>query len=159
MARMVLLGLPSEEKILSAIGKIAIRHGQLDYVLRMTIKTLSDVTIVEALDATDRQGSQELRKRILTLARKRLGEGPPLIRLQALLKRCRTATDHRNELLHGLWTQELDGADMFGHPGVGFSEIPPAEKLEAVAEEMHLVFNALNEARLDGFLSEALAEK
>jgi hypothetical protein len=95
------------KKILAAIGAIALRHGQLDNALRMTIKDLTGVDQTEALDATVRDGSGELRERIRKLARQRLGDGAALVRLQALLTRVRRATDKRNELMHAVWGVEL----------------------------------------------------
>jgi hypothetical protein len=34
MASMIFMGLPEDQAVLAAIGRIAIRHGQLDYCLR-----------------------------------------------------------------------------------------------------------------------------
>ena len=78
---------PKMNQSLATIGKIALRHAQLDNQLRMTIKDLAGVTQNEALDATARQGSSELRKRVQKHGRKRLGEGQALVRLDDLLQR------------------------------------------------------------------------
>jgi hypothetical protein len=110
--QMVGHGLPTDEKILAAVGSIALRHGQLDNALRMTIKDLTGVDRTEALDATARDGSRELRERIRKLARQRLGDGAALVRLQALLTRAARATEKRNELMHAVWGTELDGGPM-----------------------------------------------
>src|ERR1700737_3647452 len=53
--------LPKDEQLLAAIGRIALTQGQLDNALRMAIKDLADVTKEQALDATARPGSGELR--------------------------------------------------------------------------------------------------
>ena len=58
---MIYPGLPDDQQVLAAIGKIALRHGQLDYVLKMAVRSLTGVSIDEALDATERQLSRELR--------------------------------------------------------------------------------------------------
>jgi transposase len=50
---MIHMGYPGDP-ILVAIGKIAIRHGQLDYSLKMTVRTLAGISIIEAVDATER---------------------------------------------------------------------------------------------------------
>ncbi|MDE2228548.1 MAG: hypothetical protein KGL11_05850 [Alphaproteobacteria bacterium] len=84
--------LPDDRRRLSAIGMIALRHGQLDNQLRMLIKDLTDVTKKEALDATVRDGSRELRYRIRKLAKRRLGDGTALVKLQALLTQAGRAT-------------------------------------------------------------------
>ncbi len=78
--------LPDDRELLAAIGRIALTQGQLDNALRMTVKDLAGVTQEEALDATVRQGPRDLRERVRKLGRKRLGEGPTLDRLDALLQ-------------------------------------------------------------------------
>jgi hypothetical protein len=85
MAWMIHMAIPEDQAILAAVGKIALRHGQLDHVLRMTIKSLTGVSANEAIDATARQGSRKLRERIRKLARRRLGEGVALVQLEAIL--------------------------------------------------------------------------
>ncbi len=60
---MITLDIPTDPALLAAVGKVALRHGQLDYVLRMTVKSILKLSIRDALDATDRQGSRELRDR------------------------------------------------------------------------------------------------
>ena len=55
MAWLIYMLMPEDPAVLAAVGKIALRHGQLDHVLRMTIKSLTGVSMNEALDATARQ--------------------------------------------------------------------------------------------------------
>jgi len=95
MAWLIYMLMPEDPAVLAAVGKIALRHGQLDHVLRMTIKSLTGVSMNEALDAPARQGSRELRERIRKLARRRLGEGVAIAQLEAILERCRRATEKR----------------------------------------------------------------
>jgi len=38
MANKIILDLPENLDLLAAVGKVAIRHGQLDHVLRMTVR-------------------------------------------------------------------------------------------------------------------------
>src|ERR1700730_9932914 len=154
---MIYLHIPEDPTVIGAVGRIALRHGQLDYILRMTIKTLGGLSIQDALDATARLGSRELRERIRKLARQRLGEGAPLLRLEAILQRAAKATDRRNHLLHTLWANELDGAPVIrDEDSHTFRTIPTAEELDAVANLLAGITAELNTARLDGFLSEAL---
>ncbi|MGA7263547.1 MAG: hypothetical protein WCB44_00790 [Stellaceae bacterium] len=107
---MIYLHIPEDPAVVGAVGRIALRHGQLDYMLRMTIKSLGGLSTQDALDATARLGSRDLRERIRKLARHRLGEGAPLLRLEAILQRVAKATERRNHLLHTLWAHELNGA-------------------------------------------------
>jgi hypothetical protein len=157
MAWLIYSLIPEDPAVLAAVGKIALRHGQLDHVLRMTIKSLTGVSIKEALDATARQGSRELRERIRKLARRRLGEGVALVRLEAILERCRRATEKRNDLLHGLWGHQLDGEPVMRTDDYELVAIPSVQELEAVAEALFQVATDLDTARMEGFLFEALA--
>lgn len=153
---MILMGLPDDTLVLAAVGKIALRHGQLDYSLKMAVKTLADVTIAQALNATERQSSKELRERVRRLARKRIGEGGALVKLDDILERARKATDKRNALLHQLWAHELDGGPVVKTGAGEFVPIPTTQELEAVADELVQVARDLNVARLDGFLRDAI---
>ena len=153
---MFLMDIPGDPSLLAALGKVAIRHGQLDYVLRMTVKSIRELPISEALDATARQGSRELRERVRKLAKQKLGEGEPLTRLDALLERSRRATDKRNELLHRLWAHQLDGEPVIRDDDHNWLPIPSVADLEHWADELATLATALNEARLEGFLKAAL---
>ena len=156
---MIYMHVPEDPAVVGAVGRIALRHGQLDYILRMTIKTLGGLSIQDALDATARLGSRELRERIRKLARQRLGEGAPLLRLEAILQRAAKATDRRNHLLHTLWAHELDGAPIRDENDHTFKAIPTPAELDAVASALAEIATELNTARLDGFLYEALKRK
>jgi len=94
----------------AAVGTISLRHGHLDYILKMTVKSITGLSIHQALDATEKQGSFDLRKRVRALAKQKFGEGETLVRLDALLTRAQRATEKRNRILHSLWADELDGA-------------------------------------------------
>jgi hypothetical protein len=157
---MIYLHIPKDPSVVGAVGRIALRHGQLGYILRMTVKTLSGLSIQDALDATARLGSRDLRERIRKLARQRLGEGAPLLRLEAILQRAAKATDRRNHLLHTLWAHELDGAPVIrDEDNHTFKAIPTPAELDAVADALAEIATELNTARLDGFLFEALKPK
>jgi len=159
MSTMIILHVPDDKELLAAFGEMALCHEHLNYILRMTIRTLAHLTPQEALDATVNEGSGQLRDRIRKLARQQLGEGQPLLKLQALIKRCQRVTEKRNELVHCVWAKELDGeaqlriADHTSHP------LPTRQELSDLSNEIRGLTNALNQARLEGFLSEALAER
>ena len=106
---MISIALPGDHELWEAIGLVAIRHAQLDHMLRMTVKSVEGLSVKEALDATDLQGSKELRERVRRLIKKKLGEGSALVRIDALLARCRRVTQKRNELLHSMWGTDRDG--------------------------------------------------
>jgi hypothetical protein len=152
---MIVMGYPSA-RVLSAIGKVAVRHGQLDYALRMMVRTLTGVSIDDALAATEGTMSRDLRQRVRQLALKKFGDGTVLIRIDALLQRASAATQRRNELLHGLWVNELDGEPMFRNKGAAFERSPRIKDLTSVADALAKIRDDFNEARLHGFIAQGL---
>ena len=156
VAPMMALHVPDNPVYLARLGSISVRHGHLDHVLRLTIKTLTGVTQLEALDATKYEGSASLRKRINKLALQELGEGKPLIRLQALLTRCERATEKRNQLIHDICVKELDGDPKLKSEDHEWRGLPEIDDLQAIMSELAKLTYELNGARLNGFLFEAL---
>ena len=58
----VVLDFPGDQILLEAAGKVSLAHGQLELMLRMTIKTLSGFTVQDALNATAKSKNWELRE-------------------------------------------------------------------------------------------------
>ncbi len=156
-AKLASFHVPQDQKLLAAFGEVALRHEHMNHIVRMTIKSLASLTSAEAVAATKYESSRQLRDRAKVLARKRLGEGTPLLKLQAMLTTCGTLTDKRNDLMHGLWAKELDGnahiRDAHGH----VRPLPTAQELLRLAKDIENHTNRLNIERREGFLAEALA--
>ena len=154
---MMTFHVPDDSELLAALGTVSLRHSHLDHILRMTIKTLTDVTVEEALDATSFEGSATLRRRVARLAKQRIGEGEALVKVQALLERCRRATQTRNDLIHSIWAADIDGTDAAVRTdNHGWKPIPTIDELETLSHEIRCLTAELNAARLGGFLSESL---
>ncbi len=149
--------IPEQPELLVAVGKVAISQGQLDYVLRMTLKSLLGMTNDEVLDATRLQGSQQIRARVRKMAEQRFGEGEPLILLDGLLTRTRRATDRCDDLLQSLWASDFG----FDTPSEQERELrrqrwPASSELEELADELAALALEINDARISGFLKLAL---
>ena len=125
----------------------------------MTIRSLTGLLINEVLDATARNGSSELRKRIDKIAKQKLGEGEALLKLQAFLERARNITNQRNKFMHSLWAHELDGSSIIKDENHNWGPIPNADQLQALSEKITQLIEELNDARLHGFLHEALKRR
>lgn len=156
---MMIFHVPEDESYNAAYGIVMMRHSQLDYIMRMAIRTFADLSIEEALDATVRDGSSSLRETVLKVARKRIGEGTPLLKLRAFLERAKRATEKRNSLAHALVVKMRD--DDTGEPKVKtqfhqFESMQPLSILEALSDELVELTNELNVARLRGFIWEAI---
>src|SRR5688572_18615969 len=121
---MITLQIPKDPEVQAAIGRVALYHGQLDRVLRMTVKSILKLEVREALDATDRQGSRELLKRVRKLAKQKTGEGEVLCRLDALLNRARRLTYRRNTYVHNLWAYDAEGNPVISDDEHAMGPIP-----------------------------------
>lgn len=156
---MISFHVPDDMDILGSLGKITLAHSHLDHILKMTIKTLSGVSVKQAVDATARDGSAALRRRIEKLAKQQLGEGKAFIQLQALMQRCKSATSRRNDLVHNIWARELDGEPLVRTEDHEWKPIPKLDELNTLFLEVEALTKELNQERLDGFLSEALQRR
>lgn len=151
--------IPEDPAILQAAGMVSFRHTHLDYELRMTVKTLTGVRPDEAIDATEGQVSGALRRRVLTLAKRILGDGDTFVRLEALIERCKQATEERNRLIHDVCVRDKDGNPYIQTRGRKRQSLPKVEDLSDLWDELTRLTQEVSNARLDGFLAEALKKK
>jgi hypothetical protein len=159
---MMVFHVPEDQAYNAAYGIVMMRHAQLDYSMRMMIRTLADLSIEDALDATVRDASSKLRDIVLRLAAKRLGEGPELLTLRAMVERVKRATEKRNMLAHALVVKLRD--EEIVEPQVKtqfhtFEPLPSMAELTALAGELTSLTNEINHARLRGFVAQALLKK
>ena len=84
--KLVSFHVPKDQALLGAFGEMALCHEHMNYILKMTIKMLSGVTLAEALKQTEYRSSRYLRERIKRLVAKALGEGAALRKLQGLME-------------------------------------------------------------------------
>lgn len=159
MATMMMFHIPEDTALLAAFGEVTLRHEHLVHILRMMVKTLAGLDVNVALDATAFDGASVLRDRVRKLAKQRLGEGEALLKVQALVERCRRATDKRNEYVHSVWAQELDGEAMRRDANHQWRPIPAVEELQALSQELLALTQELNHDRLEGFIFETLAKR
>jgi hypothetical protein len=153
---MISLGLPKDPAVLVAIGKVAIRHGQLDHGLKLTTRSIRGISVGQALAETKRKSPHQLQALVEEHAWARFGETPNLVRIRELLRRARQATDHRNSVLDDLWATESDSAPIHV-PGRKPRALPRVAELEAVADSLFSVVKELDHERHRGCLREASA--
>lgn len=154
-----ILALPGDESVLKTVGKISIAHSQLDYVLRLAVKTILNISLQEARDATRRQSSSQLRDLVRKLAKQKLGECEELVRLRALLTRAERATEKRNRLIHNISYQNKRGVFVIKDDNQPSETYPTNIELTALLREIQVVAADLNDARLSGFLAVAIQRK
>jgi len=153
---MVTFYVPDDPELLQALGRVTIRHGHLDYVLRMTIKTLTGMSVNEAIEDTKKTVSGRLRERIKKLAPTKLGDGDAFEQLIELLDRAEVATEKRNRLVHDLWAQNVDSGDPMLREDASASAIPNVAQLSELEVEIDRIQGELNWSRLKGTIRAAL---
>ena len=149
--------LPDDPHLLAAAGAVALAHGHLEHVLRMTVKSLCGISTHDALDATAYQGGNELRRRIRRLARNRRFNELVMTKLDAVLNHAATASRKRNELIHRPWAVDEDGNVVVKDEEHSWGSPPTIRDLENLQHQISLVVEELNHARLKGFLKEAIS--
>jgi hypothetical protein len=160
-ARMMIAGLPADEKVITAMGRVTIRHGQLDNVLRMVIKTLTGAVHNDALDQTKRVPTAALRDRVMKHAERALGDDAAVGTLQAILKDCERVSERRHELTHSVWGIDVETGEPFiRNDQHQMTPLPSVAELDALADRIFTLHNKLAYARFDdGFLITAVNTK
>src|SRR5215510_12067037 len=102
---------------LRAVGDVALSAAYLEHILKMTIKSVSGISVKDALAELAFKTGEKLRARVLDTARRELGAGDAVVQLEALLERAESAARKRNDYVHGIWAQELDGPHMIRSDG------------------------------------------
>lgn len=148
----VTLHCPGDTALLEAAGRVSLAHGQLELMLRMTIKTLSGLTVQAALDATETTKNWELRRDIGKLFRQKTKDVTLHYKLKALLGRCEALSSERNRLLHNAWAIAPDGSIVTKGEKHAWGKAPTADDLNSLASEINKYVELLNEARLRGFI-------
>lgn len=155
----IILKIPDDPELLAAVGKVALRNGLLDLAMRMTIKVITGVSMVDALRATAKTPSRVLRERVRKLAKDRLGDGPPYIELEAILLMAEKAAEGRNNLIHSDWVLNEAGEPVVQDPMKGHLPVPTVAELDELADQIEQAYLKLNYSRLEGSLKKALDKK
>jgi hypothetical protein len=106
----IVFNVPDQEQFLRAFCEVQVMHTHLEYTLRMTFGSVAGVDYRNAREATDGEGPAIVRKRIKKLARTTLGEGAALVKLQALINRCRRAGEVHQYVERAIGVVFGDGA-------------------------------------------------
>lgn len=156
---MISLELPEDPKLLQAIGRVAVAHGQLEHILRMTIKVLSGLSVQEALDATSTMRVYDLRKKIKKLFEQKSHDEVAKTKLDALLNKAEQLSKKRNRLIHRPWAKDAHGKWVVKEEDHDWGPPPSAEELNQLAEGIWKNMIELNTARRKGFIKEVLSQK
>lgn len=154
---------PTDPEFLRLAGQIFLEHAHLDHMLRMIVKILTDLTHQEAVLGLESENSSSLRRKISRIARKKLANDEDVIRVQALMSRCKKVTESRNRIAHAIWSLDVSGlseAEMAEgavsmHAGGVTSEAPSVQELQELFSEIAALVKEIQVARTSGFLKSA----
>src|SRR6185295_20285174 len=97
---MLRLRLPTDPGLLAAAGRVALAHGELQHVLRMMIKSISNYTVQKALDETQNTNMSTLRRWIEERFGRQIETDAIKQQMHELLERTREISKRRNEAIH-----------------------------------------------------------
>lgn len=156
ITKQIEFNIPEDKEVQSALGVLVVRHGHLEYLLRLTVKSLLQLPIHEALTQTNKKGVKALREKIEKEAKERLRQGIALDKLLDFLKRSWEASDKRNIFVHNLWASERGGPLMIQNDDFSWSRPPSSREIEDLSRKIQTITHELNKDRKNGDLSEAL---
>lgn len=145
-----------DKEVLSAIGRLAIISGHLDYILKMTFKSLKGISIVEALQHTNKKTGTVLRKKVIDLAKERLVSGAALEELLNFIDRAWSAAEKRNQYIHNLWARQNYDQLLLQQDDLNWRTAPTKDEIDDIINEISNILVELNESRLLGSLADAL---
>jgi len=148
--------LPENKNVQAALGVLVVRHGHLEYILRMTIKSLCGLSIHNALTDTNKKTAAILRKRIKKEAKDRLGQCAAVEKLLKWLSRSWKASDERNLYVHSVWARERDSPLKIQKEDFSWRPPPTVQELERLSSEIKSITDELDADRLEGSLFEAI---
>lgn len=151
------LSLPPGPHLLEAAGRVALAHGQLELMLRMTIKTLTGMAVKEALYATEKTKNWQLREEIEKLFKQKTKELSLVLKLRAILNKCEALSAERNRLLHNAWAIAPDGSVVSKGLDHAWGPAATPDDLNNLAIAIIKQVEILNEARLHGLIKEVMA--
>ena len=139
-----------DDDILRELGRLQVRHSQLDHTLRLAIKRMLGISIDDPGYWTETRGmAAELRKRARVLIAKRYGDDDIADRLNQVLDDAEDATTQRNRLLHSSW-MKVPGEEPVLHDRdntlkmhVGF-KLPSVGEVASVSEQVERIQRVLN---------------
>ena len=159
MVQKIVFRLPQNDALQCAAGRVAMAHASLEYLLRLTIKSITREPFRVSLASTRRHMSIRLRKRILKLAKEKGFDSESTDKLADLVSDVGNLSDERNHILHRLWAELRDGNICVSNDNDELRPLDvPAEiaKLNNLADRIWMMFTTINQARRKGWLHDAI---
>ncbi|HSQ91925.1 MAG TPA: hypothetical protein VLM19_07110 [Nitrospiraceae bacterium] len=151
------LTVPNQPSLNEALGRLAIAHTHLELILRYCVKTIADLTIQQALDATEGDRLSDLRVRIKQLFKERRPTALEKANLDALLGQAKRLSEMRHSFLHSEWSETAAGKTIMKGEDHQWGPAPSEKQILDVVKELTSLVAEINEARLTGFIKNVVA--
>jgi len=147
---------PNRPELHAVLGRLAIAHTHLEWILRYTVKTLSGLSGPKSLDPTKRRPISFLRKKIKRLFKKYNPSPAEKSRLDELLEKAKLLSEKRNSYMHRAWSETPEGQPILLGEGLQLEAAPSEAAIERVASDILALGKKINYARLHGFIHEVV---
>lgn len=150
------LAIPTKPGLIEALGRLAIAHTHLELILRYTVKTLSELSVTEALDATNRNRISDVRNKIKRLFKEKKPLPSEEVQLDALLGESTRLSQERNDYLHSAWSETESGEALLKQENYQWGPAPSQSEVDHIASSILQLGRKINDARLHGFISQVV---
>lgn len=150
------LTVPNRPELHAALGRLAMAHTHLEWILRYTVKTLSRLSGPKGLNPTKRKPISFLRKKIKRLFKQYKPSPAEKSRLDELLEKAKLLSQQRNAYLHRAWSETPEGQPILLGEGLQLQAAPSEAAIERVASDLLALGKKINHARLNGFIHDVM---
>lgn len=120
------------------------------------MKSLSGLSGPKGLDPTRRNPISDIRNRIKKRFKKHNPSATEISRLDELLEKAKLLSGKRNSYLHRAWSETEAGQAILHGEDLQLEAAPSEAVIERVASEILALRKKINDARLHGFIHDAV---
>lgn len=159
MTETVQLGIPPDQTILHALGKLAVAHGNLEMVQIMCLKTLTGLAPDKALEKFRGKTAKSIREKIEKIIADHAGQlqKKRLNGFKELLLDARCASSRRNAFFHCFWAYHDGSGWMTSTDESLWKPLPAVAAIEDLIAFIQTTTARLNKERFEGGLIYDLA--
>jgi len=147
MVSSIELRVPEDNKLLAALGRLAVAHGNMEMVLVMCVKSIESISLKTVLKDFRKKSAANLRQRIEWAAANTFESDDDKKEVKTLLHEARCASDQRNDLLHCFWGKNNDGDWRCSGNENNWKKLPQVEVINELVNATINITRKLNESR------------
>jgi len=125
------------------------------------VKTLAGLSVKEALDATHRARTSDVRSRVRKLFEQKKPLESEKAKLEALLGATARLSEERNKILHSAWSETEAGVTVRKRESDHeWERAPSKEQVDTITNQIMELARKINDARFEGgFIYEVVERK